>query len=433
MSGIPYPPNLTPDGGNLVALVINEFWWSVLFGFAKNALNRNLWNVTDEEWINEVEPAVLSMLALDTIMCDGLICDIRFEDGVIEVLKGGEWTPIDGTETIVTGVGITGGGSIEVEQGGEFSELAADCETCPDRGTPPMQKSGEARSCAIAKSLTEWWFEKYLDSLDAAEAFSDIMSAMDAVTAVFPPLYVVADQTSDAINEWVEAGYALANAADTVEAREDFERALYCHLVDNSNEFTNEIWQAFRDDYIPTMNPLLQVYDFFQVEAIVDRAHRASYGEDTECGGLDCSGCVLYVSFENAPETGVYEIMEGTYNTGLHVSDVGVAGADDYLARVRVRFYPDAPVGEITYNMLAVRGSGSPAARNLFQIVRGRVGGVTSTLFSVEPETGTTEGVSYERTRTFTVDTYEWIELEIYCGFTAGVGGELFMDDVCLK
>lgn len=437
MSGIPYPDNLTPDAGNLVALTINEYWFSVLFGFAKNALNRHLWDVTDAQWRDEVEPAVLAMLGVDTVACDGLICDISFEDGVLKVKRGGEWVDVEGTEEIVTGIGAIGNGW-EVEQGGEFTAVpneagCGNCEGFPDM--PAYDGSGEARSCNIANGMVEWFMEKYQDSLDQLEATANAAVAADSVLAIFPPLYLAWDAVSDAVDEWYEAGISVARAFDTVEWREEMTERLYCLLLDNDHEFTEDVWNELKTwSYLN--QELIGVYILmFTYDGANNQAHKMSYGESSGCETFNCTDCISYVSFVNPPSEEEYEIMEGTYNDGLHVSDVGVGGADDWLAKVRVRFFvpTGASVGEITYHMKAQRASGSPASRNFFQTIKGHKSGVTTTLFTHLPETGLVENVDYERTRSWSADTYEWIELEIYCGFTAGVGGELFMDDVCLK
>lgn len=66
---LPYPENLTPDAPPYSTVQINEYWWSVIFGFADNALLRENWDVTDAQWEDEVKPAIIN--ALDTAMnCD---------------------------------------------------------------------------------------------------------------------------------------------------------------------------------------------------------------------------------------------------------------------------------------------------------------------------------------------------------------------------
>jgi len=248
-------------------------------------------------WTGDAEPAIISiqefMLALtgdsELMTCIVPIEGIRFEGGVLETLTDGVWTPIAGTENIVTGISVVSGG-FEVEQAGEYETLTGGCgDPCnqyPD--TPSFDKSGTQRSCAIATGLTEWWFEKLQDSLDQAEAASDTVAALDLISLLFPPAYLFVDQITDAMNEWTEAGIGIVRALDTVEEREEFADALYCHLVDNGNEFTEAIWQEFRDEYIASMPPLLVYYDWFQNGAIVDRAHRESYAGGDGCGGFTC-------------------------------------------------------------------------------------------------------------------------------------------------
>jgi len=433
----PASPIFDPEG-ECVCLRINSKWTPFLTGVLDILTNPALWISEDEEYAPEqIRMLIGALMGEENDMtCLPPIEDILFVDGVLCIVREGECTPISGTERIVTDVNVIGGGALEVEQGGEFAPLSADCETCnefPD--TPAYQGSGDARSCNIATNLTEWLMEKYNDALDTIEAVENTVVAMDLVSILFPPAYLLWDAVNDAVDEWYEAGISIARAVDTVELREEIAQKLYCLMNDDGHIMTESVWSDFKD-WIIIDTPLVGAFVWmFEYGGINDQAHKSSYGESADCATFNCTDCIRYVSFEDAPATGIYQIMEGTYETGLSVYDSGVAGADDYLARVRVRFFPPsgASVGEITYHMKAVPTSGAAQNRNMFQIVRGRVGGTTSTLFSATPEGAFLEGVDYERTRTFSANTYEWIELELYCGFTAGIGGKMYMDDVCLK
>lgn len=289
MSGIPYPDNLTPDGGNLVALAINEYWFSVLFGFAKDALQRYLWDVTDEQWEEEVKPAILTMLALDTVMCDSLICDIKFEDGVLSVKRAGDWEPVENTESIVTAISPIAGG-FEVQQGGEFIPLTSDCaDPCNSYSDmPAYEGSGNARSCNIATNLVEWIMEKYQDSLDLADAAVNTITAADAILAAVPPVYFAWDALTDAVDEFYEATISISRALDTVGLREDMKEFLYCQLVENDHIMSEAIWDAFKDEFALIGDSIWLYLGAFQWGAIDNEAHKASYGEASGCETFEC-------------------------------------------------------------------------------------------------------------------------------------------------
>lgn len=91
---LPYPQNLTPDSPPYSTVQINEYWWSVIFGFGDSALNRESWDVTDEEWNDEVLPAVIN--ALDTGMNCDCIKDLTFDPIT------GKLTYVDGDDNTVT-------------------------------------------------------------------------------------------------------------------------------------------------------------------------------------------------------------------------------------------------------------------------------------------------------------------------------------------
>lgn len=296
-----YPPPAVPiydfsEGETCVCLKINSKWIPFITGVIDMLNDEIFWETETPEFpLTSISELLTALHGESNLMnCEPpAIQGIRFEDGVLEVFDGENWTPIEGTEAIVTGVAY-GAGGIEVTQGGAPVTVpdTAECDLhCYETPSPNGEPSTD-RSCAIARGLTEWWFEKLQDSLDQAEAAADTVAALDLITLLFPPLYLVTDQITDAMNEWTEAGIGIVRALDTVEAREAFEEALYCHLADNSHEFTEEIWQAFRDEYISTMPPLLVYYDWFQNAAIVDRAMRESYGDNEGCAGFGCAGCI---------------------------------------------------------------------------------------------------------------------------------------------
>lgn len=433
--GIPYPDNLTPKDGILKVLVINEYWLSVLLGFAVNAHNRRLWDVTDAEWENDVEPAVLTMLGVDVADCDSIICDIRFQDGVIEVKRGGDWIPVDDTERIVTGIGAIGNGW-EVEQNGEFTAVpnedgCGNCEAFPDM--PAYEGSGAARSCSIAQGMVEWFMEKYQDSLDQLEATENSAVAADFILAIFPPLYLAWDAVSDAVDEWYEAGISVARALDTVEWREEMTEKLYCLLINDDNIFTEGVWNDFKE-WCYLTRALVGVYVLmFTYDGANNQAHKMSYGEASGCETFNCTDCVVYESFVNAPEEETYEIIEGEYDDGLNVFDVGTVESD-YVAKVIVRFNTAGmgEVGEITYKFKAENPVGATNPRNHYQIIRVKpTGGSVSTVFdSFELLNAGTE---YERTRTFSPDDMDYVEVEVFAGWGLGQFGTMILDDTCIK
>ena len=91
--GIPLPDNLTPLEQPFTAISVNTWWWSLCFGLLEEALRRDKWDVTDEEWI-DVEQAVVELM---TAMSCSPICTLTvLDDGTIQSTNSdGENSTID--------------------------------------------------------------------------------------------------------------------------------------------------------------------------------------------------------------------------------------------------------------------------------------------------------------------------------------------------
>jgi hypothetical protein len=316
---LPYPDNLTPDEGDVVIVVINEYWWSVLFGFADAALERRFWSVTDEQFDSEIRPAVLTMLGISSSTPEEsvFITDIRLEGEMFQYFKEGQWHDIGlqddftaDAETLPPGSDATAefeGGVLTI--GVPEGETGA---TGPTGGTGPTGATGPAgnietiiytpelnpdsasdaeRRCNAATGLMTWLFEKFNDTIDIVEATADTIGALDAITAAFPPAYLVIDSVTDAFNEIVESTVALCRAYDTVSQREEETQEIYC-FFDASGDLTEAAFTAYIDSlsdfHSPGQSAFKQFLRSISAAGAVARARIESYGDDAVCSGFEC-------------------------------------------------------------------------------------------------------------------------------------------------
>ena len=90
---LPYPDNLTPDEPPFIAVQINEYWYSMVWGFLALALDRSFWSVTDEQWI-AVEQAIYSAM------------DLPFSIGGVMQMVIGSYTGGGAASQSITDVGF---------------------------------------------------------------------------------------------------------------------------------------------------------------------------------------------------------------------------------------------------------------------------------------------------------------------------------------
>jgi len=176
--------------------------------------------------------------------------------------------------------------------------LPGDCEDCGVIYTPDLNPDAneDDRRCNAAYYLTEWLFEKYNDVIDEVEAAGDLISAIDALSILFLPAYLIGDQITDAINEIIEAGANTARLYDTVTQREETARQLYCLMTPNG-DLTPEGWQAYLDLF-PSVSLHPQETAFHQYvlslspNGVIAEARKGSYRTGADCTGFSCDDVV---------------------------------------------------------------------------------------------------------------------------------------------
>lgn len=275
---MPYilPEDLTPPARRCVRFFIpNEIWYEAAFWGAVQELIYS-WNWEGQEqdkatvtslWQEVIQTARQSWELGD---CD-LPVSFRVAGGRIE------YSPDSGATWLDIGD-------------------ACNCETSQIMQPQynPDTPTYEDRACNIAIGLINWLMEKYNDNIDAVEAAADTVSAMDAVIAIFPPAYLVADYVLDAINEIVEAGASAARAWETTDRREAMSEWLYCEMTE-TGELSPEIWADFltamQDEEFGAMVPgglaMLAYLTMFEVDAVIARARIESYSEGN-CVAFNC-------------------------------------------------------------------------------------------------------------------------------------------------
>lgn len=209
--GLPYPENTTPDASPYTTIQINEYWWSVIFGFADNALIRESWDVTDEQWTNEVEPAVIN--ALDTAMnCD--------------CINGLDFDPITGKLTYTDGNGNT----VTVQTSGDtfisnnYYVITAN------------EADADDAYCYAAHLLSEHASDDLQDMLEIVDVLED--STLSVVSEIFasfvdlvPLLGDLAESAIRITDNMAEAAYdwVKENARD-IQARALAAEIFYCGI-----------------------------------------------------------------------------------------------------------------------------------------------------------------------------------------------------------
>jgi len=300
-----YPAPEVPiwdTSGDCVCLRISEQWTAFIVGVLDVLLQESLWTGDPEPAILSIQELMLALYGESELMnCDPStqVTNITFEGGTIIVHYADESTSVvEGSETIVTGVNAIGGG-FEVEQGGEFTEVNPDCpDPCNDYpDTPVYDKSGDQRSCNIATNLTEWFFDRMNDALDAAELANDVMKAVGSSLRYFPPAYLIYEAYVAVVFDWFDVGISAVRAGDTVEMRDQWKEALYCFIRDNGHVLDAAGWETFKTDYFPDVAGSYTSYvASLETDAVVSEAHKASYGEASGCETFNCSDewCVIW-------------------------------------------------------------------------------------------------------------------------------------------
>jgi len=179
-----------------------------------------------------------------------------------------------------------------------WMDLGEVCPCPPVMTTPsynPDVSTFDQRACNIAVGLVDWIMEKFNDAVDQIEATADTIASFDAILAMLPPAYLIADIILDMLNEVVDAGVAAARAFDSETNRDLMKQYLYCEMY-FTGEMTQEIWEGFiawaNDEWnhFPSGTGWA-CWDYwaraFDTDAILSRARIVSY-EDADCIEFGC-------------------------------------------------------------------------------------------------------------------------------------------------
>lgn len=208
---LPYPQNLTPDSPPYSSVQINEYWWSVIFGFADNALIRENWDVTDNEWENEVLPAVIN--ALDTGMNCDCIKGLAFDSATGKLTYTDE---NDNTVTVQTGGDTFISNNYYVITANEADADDAYCYAAwmlAERAADDFQDMLEFID--IVEEVTSGAIKQFFASLiDLVPFFGDLAEAVIRIQ----------DNLEEDLYDWVKE-----NARD-IEARAVAAEIIYCGI-----------------------------------------------------------------------------------------------------------------------------------------------------------------------------------------------------------
>lgn len=358
---LPYPDNLTPTGGDLILIQINEYWFSLLLGVFAEAAMRQNWQVTDEEWV-DVYQAILDVMSLgEDVGMTGALIDVRISNtGLLEALSAGSenWVSKGDVNTIddVDVTTLPSGSDATAElvdstlllgiprgdeglQGveGNIAELVAT--------TDYADVAEDVTRCSMAMGLGQYLVDKFFDALDTAEAIADAVSAVDSFLALFPPAYLVADQVLDYYNEIIEGSVnALREWLDT-ETIEKIQQTLFCTLP-SDGILTEEVWMDFKAAYIVEFasDALAGVFyiglNAYENDAIVKRAPFYSSGYET-------SLCDSFL--EECPQEWEHYFDFTVSNQGFFTFDIGA----NYVAAEGWTF-ADGQVDVTYYRQIAI-------------------------------------------------------------------------------
>lgn len=322
---LPYPQNLTPDSPPYSTVQINEYWWSVIFGFGDSALVRENWDVTDEEWENDVHPAVIN--ALDTAMnCD--------------CIKGLSYDPVTGklTYTDESGGTVTVINSSETFLGDTYYVITQN------------EPNADDAYCYAAHMLSERTSDSLQDMLETLDIIED--ATIGSVTQYFAsfvdlvPFFGdfaeanirIIDQLAEEMWDWI-----TANARD-VQARALAAEIMYCgikiamqsggqtsiragiktaaadNLIEFSHSFVDGLWQipdvfAVFEDAFDALDGELMGYgiiawflitdEIFEklgadrpLEALMAKATRYAAAHDSrDCASFECNVWIAEFDF----------------------------------------------------------------------------------------------------------------------------------------
>jgi hypothetical protein len=290
---------------------IEQWYYEALLGLASVLQEYGVW-YGDEEAIQDAVVAARDsykdLLGADCMGC--LEFRVNSETGELEYRYGetGEW--------ISTGSSVIGPTG---EQG-----LPGETDVIQYPGIDETKTSENAR-CATAMNFNEWLFEGFNDDIDEIESMADIGSAIDAILAIFPPAYLLADAIVDAINEVVEAGVNVCRAWDTTARREEWAEYVYC-VLDEDGNLTTEAWDEWVGSLPTGVSPGNDAYVMYlgtlDSRAMVQRAQLSSYGETQPiCSTFLCAEWSEEFDFSGGNQHGFTPFEYGGQVRALWVGD----------------------------------------------------------------------------------------------------------------
>lgn len=199
-----------------VNVCLNSAWASIVIGRLAVLTRPDAWIGTEEEKIAAASQMMEFLANMDCEDCSQFITDIETgSDGTLRVKRGGTWQNAAGS----------GAGDTTVINSQTTLTQQMYPPAPPDTGI-----TAAARACNMASGLENWLFDKFEEVLVAVEATSDVIAAADSIFAVFPPVYLVADQSTDVVDEVVEATTNTLRAQYTTSIRDAITCAIYLLL-----------------------------------------------------------------------------------------------------------------------------------------------------------------------------------------------------------
>lgn len=299
-----------------VWVCVNTEWWSYLLERIKVLTRLDAW-LGDETEQTRAAQEVEKLLAMANCEdCSEFITDIRVDEkGQLQKKVGGAWIPANGD----------GGDTTVINNIENINETLY-----PDPPNDPGI-SNKQKACNVASGIIEYMLAKFDDMLDLTDASIDTIAAADGILALFPPLYILSDQTTDLVNEIVEATTSALRALVSVSLKED----MICYLSD-AIDTDGKLTETNYSDAIDSINDAITVHDTFGIgqplkntfgsiskEAFISRANL--YQSQTEV--CPCGDC--YVNPDNdisfSAEDLRWILLEGNYDpdTDTFTSDPG--------------------------------------------------------------------------------------------------------------
>ena len=298
-----------------IYVCVNTEWWSHLIERIRVLTRLDAWKGDNAEQVRASQEIEKLLAMANCEDCSDFITDIRVDPdtGQIEKKVGGSWVPADGD----------GGDTTIVNNIENITE-----QLYPD---PPDNSaiSNNQKACNVATGIIDYVLAKFDDMLDVTDATFDTIAAADGILALFPPLYIIADQSTDLVNEIVEASTSALRALITVSLRED----MICYLSD-AIDTQGRLTDANYSDAIDSVLDAITLHDVLGIgqalkntftsiskEAFISRANL--YQAQNEV--CPCGACYVNPDMEIAFSTddARWILDQGTYDP-----DTGVISSD---------------------------------------------------------------------------------------------------------